>query len=203
MIRQDIEALDDMLTVNIKWSKTRQYGHSRQMPVIAMPDHCLCPVTAYKAMVSTVVAKECDPTFCIHSLIKKPNRLVPPTYAQFQAKLRELISGTGRDENLFSPHSIRRGSCSWAFKSRVKSELIQHHGGWVSECYKEYLTYDFHQKLSVSQKMCSRIVNDSYFFCSRKAFVGDPYFRLRGKICGEYSSPFPGVNITTLQHIIR
>lgn len=91
LIRQDIEVLDDMLIVNIKWSKTRQYGHSRQMPVIAMPDHCLCPVTAYKAMVSTVVAKESDPAFCFYSR-DKPNRLVPLTYAQFQAKLRELIS---------------------------------------------------------------------------------------------------------------
>ena len=160
LIRQDIEVLDDMLIVNIKWSKTRQYGHSRQMPVIAMPDHCLCPVAAYKAMVSTVVAKESDPAFCFHSL-NKPNRLVPLTYAQFQAKLRELISCTGRLANLFSTHSIRRGSCSWAFKSRVKSELIQHHGDWVSECYKEYLTYDFHQKLSVSQKLCCRILNNS------------------------------------------
>ena len=74
LIRQDIEVLDDMLIVNIKWSKTRQYGHSQQMPVIAMPDHCLCPVVAYKAMVSTVVAKESDPAFCFHSL-NKPNRL--------------------------------------------------------------------------------------------------------------------------------
>ena len=30
LIRQVIEILDDMLVVNIKWSKTHQYGHSRQ-----------------------------------------------------------------------------------------------------------------------------------------------------------------------------
>ena len=41
-----------------------------------------------------------------------------------------------------------------------KSELIQQHGDWVSDCYKEYLTYDFEQKLSVSKRMCSFIVNN-------------------------------------------
>ena len=57
LIRQDIDILDDMLVVNIKWSKTRQYGHSRQVPVVAIPNCCLCPVTAFKAMIETISAR--------------------------------------------------------------------------------------------------------------------------------------------------
>ena len=53
---------------------------------------------------------------------------------------------------------MRRGGLSLTFKSKVKTELIMQHGDWVSDCYKEYLTYDFEQKLSVSKKMCSNIV---------------------------------------------
>ena len=53
---------------------------------------------------------------------------------------------------------MRRGGIQLAFKAEVKTELIQQHGDWVSDCYKEYLTYDFEQKLSVSKKMCSTII---------------------------------------------
>ena len=87
-------------------------------------------------MISKIAASDSDPAFCFHSSNKKKS-LVPITYAQLQAKFRDLISYTDRDENLFSSHSLRRGGCSWAFKSKVKSELIQHHGDWVSDCYKE------------------------------------------------------------------
>ena len=128
-------------------------------PVVAIPNCCLCPVTAFKAMIEMISARALDPAFCFHSLVK-PKILVPITYAQFQDKFRNLIALTGRDASLFSTHSLRRGGCSFAFRSKVKSELIQYHGDWVSDCYKEYLTYDFHQKLSVSHKMRNRILSN-------------------------------------------
>lgn len=154
LLRSDISAHTDMLVVNIKWSKTRQFGHLRQIPVTSIADSCLCPVAAYKHMVQMVPAMDSDPAFCYYF---KKERLIPVTYSKFQNKFRQLISLTGRDEQLFSSHSFRRGGCSWGFKSKVSSELIQHHGDWLSDAYKEYLTYDFEQKLSVSKKMSSNI----------------------------------------------
>ena len=53
---------------------------------------------------------------------------------------------------------MRRGKINLAFKSKIKTELIQQHGDWVSDCYKDFLTNDFDQKLSVSKKMCSNII---------------------------------------------
>ena len=89
--------------------------------------------------------------------------MVPVTYTQFQTKLRDLISCTGRDKRSFLATALERGGgCRRAFKSRVKSELIQFHGDWVSDWY---LSYDFHQKLSVLQKMRARIINDMKFYC--------------------------------------
>lgn len=158
LIRRDIQLTDNMLIVNIKWSKTRQFGHFRQVPILAIPNCCLCPVSAYRNMTNKVTACPEDPAFCVST--SKNSKVVPVTYLQFQRKLRELISYTGRDEKAFSSHSIRRGACTWAFKSKVKSELIQQHADWVSDCYKEYLTYDFQQKLSVSQKMSMKIINE-------------------------------------------
>lgn len=89
-------------------------------------------------MLSCLPATANDPAFCESN---KKSRYVAVTCYQFQKKLRQLISLSGRDEMLYSSHSLRRGGCSCAFKSNVKSELIQLHGDWLSDCYKEYLTY--------------------------------------------------------------
>ena len=159
LLRRDIQILDDMIIVHFKWSKTRQFGHSREVPLTAMPGNCLCPVSAYKNMVRKASASQSDPALYIPSGYKH-KKLVPVTYPQFQAKFRDLISRTGRDDSTFSPHSLRRGGCTWGFKSSVESELIQHHGDWVSQIYRDYLSYDFKQKLSVSRKMCDQIVNE-------------------------------------------
>ena len=116
-----------------------------------MPWECL------QNMVRKVSANQSDPAFCIPSGYKHW-KLVPVTYPQFKAKFRDLISRTGRDDSTFSTHSLRRGGCTWGFKSSVKSELIQHHGDSVSQIYRDYLSYDFKQKLSVSRKMCDPII---------------------------------------------
>ena len=63
-IRKDIQIHDNMLIVNMKWSKTRQFGHHRQIPIAAMPSNILCPVTAYKNMIRIVDAGPLDPLFC-------------------------------------------------------------------------------------------------------------------------------------------
>ena len=50
LLRRDIQIFDDMLIVHFKWSKTRQFGHSREVPLTDMPGNCLFPVSAYKNM---------------------------------------------------------------------------------------------------------------------------------------------------------
>lgn len=159
LTRGDLTIENDLLLVNFKWSKTRQFGHSRQIPLVAIPGSCLCPVKAYKRVINTVQCSSTDSAFSYYANVRK-SKLSITTYSQFQSKLRELIALTGRDSNLFSSHGLRRGGASWAFKSKVESELIQFHGDWLSQIYTEYLTYDFNQKLSVSQKMSSRILNE-------------------------------------------
>lgn len=157
LTRGDISVRDNMLIIRIKWSKTRQFGHLRQIPISSIPNCCLCPVQAYGNMIRLVNATDNDPAFCY---LNKKRQLVPIIYSQFQKQFRKFISCTGRDGQMFSSHSLRRGGCSWGFKSNVKSELLQHHGDWLSDAYKEYLTYDFDQKLSVSRKMSLNIINN-------------------------------------------
>ena len=96
LIRKDIQVSGDILDVNIKWSKARQFGHSRQVPILAMPGSCLCPVTAYKNIISKVAASQSDTGFCVLCGSKNAT-LVPLIYSQFQTKFRDLIARTGRD----------------------------------------------------------------------------------------------------------
>lgn len=143
-----------MLLINIKWSKTNQFGHSRQIPISPMTGSCLCPVTAYTNMVSLLPAKDSDPAFC---LVSNKRKLIPYTYAQFHKQLKYLIRKTGRHEKLYSSHGLRRAGCTLASKSSIILPLIQHHGDWLSDAVKLYLTFEFDQKLTVCQSMCSCI----------------------------------------------
>ena len=63
LTRNDIIRGEDMRVVNIKWSKTRQFGHSNAIPITSIPYSVLCPVQAYKTMVSKVPASRSDPCF--------------------------------------------------------------------------------------------------------------------------------------------
>ena len=105
LIRQDVH---HSLVVRIKWSKTNQFG-SRLLKISLTAIHglVLCHVSAYTNMVSLCPAKDIDPAFCINNSNK---RVVPLLYAQLQHRLKSMIAKTGRDPNLFSSHSFRRGA---------------------------------------------------------------------------------------------
>ena len=164
LIRQDVQVFHHSLVVRIKWAKTNQFGSRLlKIPLTAISGSVLCPVSAYTNMISLCPVKDMDPAFCINNSNKM---IVPLLYARLQHRLKSLIAKTGRDPNLFRSHSFRSvcvcvwggGGCSRAFKSGVPANLIQHHGDWLSDCYKNYLAFDFQTKLSVSSDMATRIL---------------------------------------------
>lgn len=57
----------------------------------------------------------------------------------------------------FSTHSLRRGGCSYAFTSKVPTELIKAHGDWKSDCYQRYLSFSLEDKLLVVGRMRENI----------------------------------------------
>lgn len=158
LLRQDVKVLKGALLVFIKWSKTNQFGNRLLMiPLAAIPSSILCPVKAYCNMIDLMPASELDPAFVVKA---SDSSLVPLLYRQLQEKIKTLIARTGRDPDLYASHSFRRGGCTWAFKAGVPTNLIQHHGDWMSDCYKNYLTFDFHEKLLVSRNMAMKIINN-------------------------------------------
>lgn len=161
LLRQDIKVFENMLVILIKWSKTNQFGNRLlKIPLAVIPRSQLCPVSAYKNMISLIPAADSDPAFCF---LSSKGEIKPILYKQLQQKLRSLTAKTGREPDMFSSHSFRRGGCTWAFKSGVPTNLIQHHGDWLSDCYKNYLSFDFREKLSVSNSMAARIIRGDSF----------------------------------------
>ena len=139
----------------IKWSKTNQFG-SRLLkaPLVAIPDSVLCPVQVYTKLIKATPVLPDDPVF----VVRTEGVLKPIIYRQLQTKIKLLIGKTGRDPTHFASHSIRRGGFSWTFKAGVPTNLIQHHWDWLSNCHKKYLTFDFREKLSVSETMAIKII---------------------------------------------
>ena len=156
LLRGDIAVHDRMLVISLKWSKTNQFGDRLlKIPVLAIPGSPLCPFRAYCHMISLIPTDASSPAFCLPLSV---GTVSPVLYADLLAVVKLLIRATGRNPDLFSSHSFRRGGCSWAFKSKVPSELIQIHGDWMSDAYKEYLCFDFEEKLSVSSRMRAQIL---------------------------------------------
>ena len=106
LCRRDVSVGQDCLLVDIKWSKTIQFGqHSFQIPVLAIPESKLCPVALYRRMIQIVKAGPEDPAFCLQGK-QGPQ---PVRYALLQSYLKGLVRLAGWDPYAFSSHSLRRG----------------------------------------------------------------------------------------------
>ena len=133
--REDVYFQDNILLVIMIWSKTNQFGQRvLKIPLLRIPESVLCPVTAYLQMCKLIQAKSDDPLFVL------PHRKVV-THKNFQVVLKDLISKIGLDAQEFSSHSFRRGGSTFAFQSRVVTDLIKLHGDWKSDCYQKYLSF--------------------------------------------------------------
>ena len=116
-------------------TKTIQFADRKLLtPLIPINGSVLCPVKAYNQMCTNVKVNPEAPLF---SLSK--NKFV--TYDMFQKKLKDAIRVVGLDPDLYSSLSFRRGEATFAFRSGMPSELIQLHGDWKSDAYKEYLIF--------------------------------------------------------------
>ncbi|CAC5366801.1 unnamed protein product [Mytilus coruscus] len=116
--------------------KTIQFGNRKlELPLVKIKDSPLSPYNAYNRMCTLVPADVDDPAFLIPQA--KSNKIL--CYSIFQKKLRDILEMCGLDSSKFSSHSFRRGGATWAFHSKVPSELIQFHGDWRSDAYKVYL----------------------------------------------------------------
>ena len=155
--RSDVLVGDNGLLVTFKWSKTNQFGkRAHVIPIVAIPGSPLCPLQAYSAMLQLCPGCPTDPAF----FQVTPGRAIkkPITYAQLQKCIKDGVSRLGLDPDAFSSHSLRRAGASWAFRSRVPSELIKSHGDWASLAYLRYLDFSLDERLQVAESMSNEII---------------------------------------------
>ena len=149
-----------MLKITIQWSKTIQFGErTLVIPLVSIPDYPLCPVQAYLNMQSLVCVSDDSPAYCF----LKHKQMYPIIYRPFQSVLKQMIRDIGKNPDVYSTHSFRRGGASWAFVAEVPSELIPLYGDWKSDANKRYLKFSLDDKISVATKMTSHILNSLNF----------------------------------------
>ena len=152
--RGDILVCDAGLLVNMYWSKTNQFGHRiLRIPVASIPSCNLCPLTAYRRLLSIMTVQDNMPAFTY-----RPRNCV--TSYKFIRVLRQLLTKAGFQADCFTGHSFRRGGASFAFQAGVPGEMIKLIGDWKSNAYLGYLDFSFESKFAVGVSMRNKIIKD-------------------------------------------
>ncbi len=152
--RRDITLKDNMMLVNLKWSKTNQFGaRIHRVPILAIPNSVLCPVSAYAKILQSIPLPTTAPIF-VHS---QSAGWVPLSYSQFQRRLKDLILSSGREPAAYSSHSFRRGGASFASQAGVPREVIKLIGDWRSDAVDAYLNVTSQHKLRAAYAISQHV----------------------------------------------
>ena len=150
LCRRDVLLSDNLLLVSLKWSKTNQFGDRQHfVPLLAMQGSVLCPVKAFKRLISMTPGKSDGPLFVLF----KEGRVSPLTYNVLQNRLKCLISATGRAGDAYSSHSLRRGGATFAAAAGVPRHYIQQVGDWKSDAVDQYLHNSLQSRVQAAQMM--------------------------------------------------
>ena len=145
------------LLVSITSSKTIQYSDRvLRIPISAIPGSHLCPVQAYRSLLSMVTIQLSYPAFCYNS----SGMVIPLTYSVFVKQFRAWLSQIGVScDKLYCTHSFRRGGATFAFQSGVSPNLIKCQGDWKSDCYLKYVKLNVSDKIVTTSLMAKSIRN--------------------------------------------
>ena len=146
------------LIVNIRWSKTDQFGRQlKSYPLPIIPSSNLCPLKA-----ANQVIKLTQPSPEGH-LAALPHGIL--TYRRFQNKLRSVLAEAGvSGSHRFSSHSFRRGGATFAYLCGVPTEIIKLLGNWRSDCFLRYLHLPLEARLAATELMKIKIMYTSFKF---------------------------------------
>lgn len=155
--RAHIKIHRDVMLLTFTRTKTLQFGEKLlEIPLVAIPQSILCPVSAVKRMLSVIPAPQQASAF----LLPQKNGNIPYSYSRFQKKLKSVISKTGRNPRLFSSHSMRRGGASAAFQAGVPLNIIQTQGDWAGDSYLRYIALPQADRLSLAESMAQFVQED-------------------------------------------
>jgi len=93
------------------------------------------------------------PLITIHT----PKGFKPVTGHYFAKSSKSCIVNIGLDPTLYSFHSFRRGSTTFAFNAGASPLFIKFLGDWSSHAYMVYLALNTSKKLSVAKILAQNI----------------------------------------------
>lgn len=159
LTRADVFRTKSGLALRVKWSKTIQFKERAYMvPLLFLPNHTLCPVTALCTLLTMGMALPCQAPLLAFGTPFGPTMLTQP---QFVKRLKQCIATLGLPATQYSSHSFRRGGATWAFSAGLPGEFIQLMGDWRSQAYRMYLELSLDFKYSLMEKFTAMLPNST------------------------------------------
>ena len=125
-----------------------------EIPLLPIPNSPLCPIRIVR-LIMAYPGKKHYPLFGVGSRVSF-------MYNKWQKKFKNLLTKAGYRPEVFSSHSMRHGGVNFAHRNSVSESLIQVHGDWASDCYKQYLTFPIEVRAVLSLKMCEGIIKAGF-----------------------------------------
>jgi len=118
----------EVMWLNLRHSKTNQFGERSHRLAIYPTGGSLCPVAAVRHLFETVPGEGGAHAFAFTSR----GKVQPLTHTVFVRHLKGLLHSAGCDPASYSGHSLRRGGATLAFRLGMSMEQIMEHGDWRS-----------------------------------------------------------------------
>ena len=135
----------------VQWSKTIQFHQKLlQIPLPHITDSPFCPSSALLLCIHLVPPSR-HPLFLF--CYASGSTVKHVTHSDFVAYLHLCLTKLGMNPTLYSGHSFRRGSASFAMQCEVPVELIELQGDWTSNAYERYL----YPSLELRRKLASTL----------------------------------------------
>jgi integrase len=141
-----VRRTDGGVDITIVSSKTSQHPVTVS---IASRGDILCPSSAYDSLLRAIeshhLPADPDTPLFVSRLDDSAQRVEPTTDAELVSRLRFYIGAAlpGSDPSRYAGHSFRRGGATAMLLAGVQPSVIQRHGRWRSDTWRQYIdTFD-------------------------------------------------------------
>ena len=142
--------------IYVGFSKTNQYRKKdRCIPIPENDDPCLDLFRHVEQLFSLVEEPQTAPAFTYGH-----GKFI--TYDMFTRRLKQLLSTSGLNPDLYSGHSFRRGGASFLFSVGATQLMVQVLGDWSSMVYTRYLFLSAEDRMKAQQLMAEAINSSRY-----------------------------------------
>ena len=142
------------MIVKFAHTKTIQcYERILFVPVCAIPNSIICPVSALHVHFDSYPGNENSPAF-VH---KSGTKIVTFTHSTFVTGLKHIVKDCNMPDQRYSGHSLGRGGASFAYSVGVDLPMIQAQGDWASLSVLCYLSRPLEHRIKTAKMMADGI----------------------------------------------